>query len=497
MSIAVITVLVVTVIMIVLGLISIIAAKKSVPTPTDFYLAGRTLGTPVLLLTMGATYFSAWTILGAVGLYYRTGTSFLVFPAWTIMHAVLVWLFGSRIWLLGKKHNFITPGDMIEDYYGSPFLRILFCVVGIVALVPYMLIQVTGGAFTFEATTQGQISYGWGVIITSVIVCIFVIVAGYRGTAWTDTAMGIYFGTVLIALAIYFIGKAGGLDSLKSVGSINKDILISNCNWKSLLGTATGLMLGFVVLPHMWQKYYSAKSIKVLARVCVLTPFWNSWLMATLPFIIGLLAYMPGLVPGLTAKNSDTIIPMFFAYHAPIFGTFVAAAILTFAISTINSQLLTSSSLVVKDIYTRFINQKASEATTTFIGKIIVIVLTVIVVALAFTPGGAGYLIPVANLGFAIGTQLFPAALGPLYWPRGTREGAIASILLGEVAVLFSQLIKSFIHPTVDGLIVSLATFFIVSMLTKPLPYSKLKEYHDYLNHNLFGTSTLNPAKEI
>lgn len=492
MNMTIVTILVVGTILFILGFISVIAAKRSVPTPADFFLANRTLGTPVLMLTMGATYFSAWTILGAVGIFYRTGASFLIFPAWTIIHAVLIWLCGTRIWLLGKRHGFITPGDMMEDYYGSPFLRVLFCIVGIVALVPYMLIQITGSAFTFEATTQGQISYGWGVIISSVIVCIFVIIAGYRGTVWTDTAMGIYFGTVFLALAIYFVSKAGGFEAFKTVSALKSNILVSNCQWKTLLGTATGLMLGFIILPHMWQKYYSARSPRVIGQVCLLTPFWNSWLMAVIPFIIGVLAYVPGLVPGLTAKNSDTIIPMFFAHHAPIFGTFVAAAILTFAISTINSQLLTSSSLIVQDIYTRFINRNAPEKTITNLGKVIVVVLTLIVLVFAFTPGGAGYLIPVANLGFAIGVQLFPAAMGPLYWPRGTKQGAIISIIVGECVVLFSQFVTAFIHPTVDGLIVSSFTYIVVSLATEPLPYAKLAQYHDFLNENLFGEKVVN-----
>jgi SSS family solute:Na+ symporter len=124
LSIGTITLIVVGLVLGFLALISYLAYKYALPTPNDFYLAGRTLGTPVLLMSMGATYFSAWTILGAVGSFYRSGVSFMVFPAWTIIHAVLIWVLGIRIWLLGKKKGFITPGDMMEDYYNSPFLRV-------------------------------------------------------------------------------------------------------------------------------------------------------------------------------------------------------------------------------------------------------------------------------------------------------------------------------------------------------------------------------------
>ncbi|MFZ5631396.1 MAG: sodium:solute symporter family protein [Bacillota bacterium] len=498
MDISTLTLLVVGVVLGFLALISYLASKYSLPTPNDFYLAGRTLGTPILLMNMGATYFSAWTILGAVGSFYRSGVSFMVFPAWTIIHAVLIWVLGVRIWLLGKKKGFITPGDMMEDYYGSPVLRVLFAVLGIIALVPYMLIQVTGGALTFEALTKGEISYGMGVIITSVLVCIFVIIAGFRGTAWTDTAMGIFFGTTLLGIAVYFINHAGGLGALKTVADVNSSVLISNCQWKGTMGTATGLLLGFIIMPHMWQKYYAARSPRVLAQVSIFTPFWNSWLMAIVPFFIGVLSHVPGLVPGLTVKNSDTIVPLFFAHYSPVFGTFVAAAILTFAISTINSQLLTSSSLITQDIYTRFFNKNSSEKQITLIGKFVVVILTGIILGLAFTPGGAGYLIPVANLGFAIGIQLLPASLGPLYWPRGTKEGAIASIIAGEIVVIISQFILPFgIHPTVNGLIAASVTYYIVSKLTKPIPYEKQLEYHGYLTESLCGENAISVKTAI
>src|SRR5690606_16391170 len=98
--------------------------------------------------------------------------------------------------------------------------------------------------------------------------------------------------------------------------------------------------LSYWVMPHMWQKFYSAKSAAVLAKTSVITPFWNSWLMALLTLSIGMLAHTPGLIPGLTHENSDQIIPLFFATYAPFFGTIVIAAIIAAGISTINSQLL-------------------------------------------------------------------------------------------------------------------------------------------------------------
>ncbi|MEM8555041.1 MAG: sodium:solute symporter family protein, partial [Pseudomonadota bacterium] len=91
----------------------------------DFVVGGRKIGTAVLLLSMGATYFSTWTLLGSFGAYFREGIWFAGFAVWTIFHGLFVWLFGTRIWLAGKRFGFLTPGQMTEHYYGSKRLRLL------------------------------------------------------------------------------------------------------------------------------------------------------------------------------------------------------------------------------------------------------------------------------------------------------------------------------------------------------------------------------------
>lgn len=93
------------------------------------------------------------------GNHYRDGVWFSAFAAWAVVHALFIWLFGSRIWYLGRKHRFVTLGDMMEKYYKSPFPRLLFAIVGMIGLIPYMLIQVTGGAFSLNSLTNNAIPY--------------------------------------------------------------------------------------------------------------------------------------------------------------------------------------------------------------------------------------------------------------------------------------------------------------------------------------------------
>lgn len=460
--------------------ISSMASKSNIATPSDFFLANRSLGTIVMTMTTGASYFSTWTLLGAIGNHYRDGVWFSAFAAWAIVHALFIWLFGSRIWYLGRKHNFVTPGDMMEKYYKSPFLRILFAVVGMIGLIPYMLIQITGGAFSLNSLTNNVIPYWVGIIIMGVFVGIIITLSGGRGAAWADTFMGFFFGITLFIITLIFIYSAGGFNAFVNLQSTAPDILVNKGEFWGIVETAAGLTFGFWIMPHMWQKFYSAKSPLILAKTSIITPFWNSWLMALGALFIGMMAHTPGLIPGLTPENSDTIIPLFFSTYAPLFGAVVVAAVIAAGISTINSALLSSASLLVNDIYVRFINKDVTPARTTFISKLTVLLMTLIVVIFAFIPAAQGFLVPVAALGYGIVLQLVPAAIGPLFWRKGTLAGAATSIILGEAALVVVYLFGSPIPigPATTGLILGSLAFIIVSIVTVDKNEQEKSEHH-------------------
>ncbi|WP_445620218.1 sodium:solute symporter family protein [Kushneria sp. Sum13] len=470
-------------------------SQSSANSGTDgFIVGGRNIGTFVLLMSMGATYFSTWTLLGSFGSYYRSGVWFMGFTVWTIFHAFFIWFFGTRIWLTGKVFNFVTPGQMIEHYYRSSTLRFLFALVGIAALIPYMLIQVTGGARALEGLTDGAIPYVVGVTITTVIVGFIVLWAGFRGTAWTDTFMGIFFGSILFFVLVFVIGKAGGWDVFHNVAQTHPEKLVNSGSTLQMMELWLGLGFGSWVLPHMWQKFYSARSAQVLGKVAALTPLWNSWMMACIPLFVGIAANVQGLIPGVD-ENSDALLPLFFSEYAPIAGTFVVAGILAAAISTINSQLLSSASLVAEDICNKIPSIRRLNIKETNINRFVVLILTGLIFYLAMSPGGSGLIVPIAALGFGLGLQLVPAALGALYWKFITASGAIAGLVTGTIALAAVAIFEpsAFPGPGITGLIVNSFVTLAVSLVTKKVPEESIENYHN-LYRKYMGSEKDNKA---
>lgn len=451
----------------------------------NFVIGGRGMGTLVLVLSMGATYFSTWTLLGAFGSYFREGIWFIGFAVWTIFHGIFVWLFGTRIWLAGKRFGFITPGQMVERYYRSKRLRIAVAIVGIIALVPVMLIQVAGGARALSALTDGAIPYVVGVSVTSVMVGVIVLWAGFKGTAWTDSFMGVFFSSILIFTAFYVVNMAGGGQMFARIAEFEPELLVNSGKPWKMLELWLGLGFGAWVLPHMWQKFYSASSAEVLGKVAMATPFWNSWMMAIIPLLVGTAAVIPGIAPGVDNSHSDTILPLIFSAHLPVLGAFVVAGILAAAISTINSQLLSSASIVAEDLVSRLRGEPMSSQQLTRVTRIVVGSLTVAVFILAMLPSGAGFLVPIASLGFGLGLQLVPSALGMLYLRRITESGAFFGLLAGCL-VMCVQVVLGLdlpVGPSISGLIANVLVTIIVSRRSPPVSQQSREEFHDMFDH--------------
>ncbi|QQK78252.1 sodium:solute symporter family protein [Salicibibacter cibarius] len=483
------TVIVLVVFLTILFLISIKASRSNKATTDDFYLANRGLGTIVLVMTTGASFFSTWTLLGAVGNFYRDGVWFMGFPAWAVVHAIFIWIFGARIWYLGKKYGFITPGDLMEKFYGTPKARVLITAIGIIGLLPVMLIQVTGGAQALNSLTLGDIPYWVGVLIMGVFVGFIVTLSGGRGAAWGDTFMGLFFGFTLIGLALTFIYQSGGVTAFNNIVDVTPEVLTNHGNFFGMLELALGLGLSFWLMPHMWQKFYSASTPTSLAKMSMVTPFWNSWVMAICAMFIGILAHTPDLVPNLTQENSDNIIPLFFSDAPPIFGSIIVAAIVAAAISTINSQLLSSASLIVTDIYVRFVNPEMSEKKKTWIGRGTVIGLTGLIVIVAFFPFAQGFLVPISELGYSISIQVLPAVLGPLVWRKAKASAAVWSMVAGMATLALVNILDTpiILGGGTAGLIVATIVFVGGSLLSKKTTTAIQHEFHDGLKEALYG----------
>ncbi len=167
-------------------LIGVLSHKLFRGTGEDYFVASRTIGPFLLLMSLFGTNMTAFAILGSSGEAYHEGIGvFGLMASSSALVIPLVFFFvGTRLWSLGKKHGYFTQVQYFRDRWGSDIVGLLLFIVLVALLIPYLLIGVMGGGITLNQITDGQIPIWVGGLVVCSVVMTYVSYSGARGTAW-------------------------------------------------------------------------------------------------------------------------------------------------------------------------------------------------------------------------------------------------------------------------------------------------------------------------
>jgi len=218
------------------------------------------------------------------------------------------------------------------------------------------------------------------------------------------------------------------------------------------------------MFPQIFSRFYTAKDEKSLKMSMILYPIVVSFLFL-FPVLIGVWAHGAGLeiAPG----SEDMVLPMMVATYTPSFiFAFVMVGALAALMSTADSQLLSLSTMLSRDIPIK--KKRISEI---FLGKILIVILSLF--AILFVIGGydpkvgiMGTLVSTTFSGLAV---LCPTAIAALYWKRATKYGCIASIIVGEISIFVFQfkLLPSYgFLSAIWGILIAVVVLIIISYIT-------------------------------
>ncbi|EMA27439.1 sodium:solute symporter family transporter, partial [Halobiforma nitratireducens] len=192
--------------------VGVLAYNVAERTAEDFYLASRTLGTVVLLFTTFATLLSAFTFFAGPNVAYAEGPEWVLVMGLMdgIIFAILWYVVGYKQWLLGRQHDYVTLGEMLGDRFGSRRLRGLVAGVSLLWLFPYVMLQQVGAGTALEALTEGALPYAAGAGLITAFMILYVVVAGMRGIAWTDTLQGLFMLVTTWIALLWVLAVVGG-----------------------------------------------------------------------------------------------------------------------------------------------------------------------------------------------------------------------------------------------------------------------------------------------
>lgn len=455
----------------------------------EYFLANRTLGPIISSLTYSATTYSAFMMIGLAGLTYAHGVGALGFELTYLCGIILAIIFGPRIWIMGKKYNFLTIGDLLSHRYESKIISILISIASLTFLIPYSSVQFMGIGYLLEGITKGKISFIQGLAIAIVIAMLWALISGLRSVAVTDAmqALIMFVSSLLLIIFILYRGFGGILNFIKEVET-NIPLNLSVPGEKGLFNLKFFLNLSipwfFFSLsnPQVSQRLFVPKDLKTMRRM------WKGFLMFGLLYTLisitwGFMARL--LAPSL--KTPDLATPTILSMTEivpPILSIFVMIGIISAAISTIDSILLTLSSMVAKDLYGN-IKRSAHENEMLFVGRISIPLISIIFLIFAYFRLNLITILSSMSSGGLL--VVVPSIIGAFIFKKGTKEGAISSILIGGVLIGLGYIfnIKIFgLGPGVWGIVITTIIYILVSIFTKP-PIKKAEEYVEKLKKEL------------
>lgn len=446
--------------------IGFIARTRWKSSPETYFLADRKLGPMILLGTMVATNFSAFTVFGTSGAGYRDGYAFFPIMGFgTGFMALTFWIIGRKIWQAGRKHRLVTPPELVKELYQSPFLSFLFALVMIVFTIPYLALQPMAAGYALEELLG--LPYFYGCIIVTGIILLYTLRGGLRAVAWTDMFQGMVLFILLIVSLIIVAWHHGGFIEANHKVLTSYPELFSRPGG---LGKYTlGIWFSFMVLwflcdpmfPQLFQRFFSAKNDHSISRIMIFYPLVCS-VVFFMPIAIGVLGRLS--FPDLVGKQADRILPMVLT---SISGDFMAALVMAAGLaalmSTMDSQLLTLSSIFTRDVVPVF---KKARKETSVGGRIFVVLLSLAGLALAYSPPAT--ILQIATQTFTGLAVLFPTVIFGLYFKRVFSLAAILSIVCGEIVLMcfyFKLFTANTFLPVIWIMIITFSVYLITHML--------------------------------
>ena len=428
-------------------------------------VAGRGFGAVLVWLLMAGEVYTTFSFLGASGWAYSRGGPTLYIMAYLTLAYVVSFYFLPQIWEIGKKFGMQTQSDFFRQRYGSKNLAAFVSLIGVVFIIPYLQLQLTGLGIIVEVSSFGGISRVTAMLVAFALVAAFVFASGVRAVAWISVIKDF-----LMLFAAFFIGI--GLPYMY-FGGIGKmfTALVNAKPTHLMLPGATAVMghswyistvlltsLGFYMWPHLFSAAFTAKSDNTLRRNAVIMPLYT--ITMPLIFFVGFTAIL--VVPGLAKGDLALLTIVRQSYPAWFLGIIGAAGALT-AMVPAAILILAAATLFAKNFYREMISPAMTDDQVAKLARALVIVITLI--ALYFAIYSSTTLVNLLLLGYAGVTQFLPGVAFGLYWDRVTKAGVFTGLVTGIALVAYLVLSKQDPFMGFNAGFIALCVNFVLAVI--------------------------------
>lgn len=458
--------------MIMMLLIGYYAFKKT-SNLTDYMLGGRSLGPAVTALSAGASDMSGWLLMGLPGAIYATGLVEAWIAVGLTIGAYVNWLIVAprlRVYTQVSNESITIPSfleNRLKDQSG--LLRIVSGIIILIFFTFYVSSGMVAGGVFFESSFG--LDYHTGLLVVSAVVVAYTLFGGFLAVSYTDFIQGLIMFFALILVPTFGLFLTGGYsETVASIREVDPSRL-SMLKGATLLGILSSLAwgLGYFGQPHIIIRFMAINSVKETKSARRIGIGWMllSLLGAVSTALIGIAYYHQNTGETLIDKEAVFIALGQVLFH-PFIAGIILAAVLAAVMSTISSQLIVTSSALIEDLYKALINKNAPDKRYVHLGRLAVLVVSVIAAILAW--GEHDTILDLVSFAWAgFGASFGPIILLSLYWRKLNAKGAITGMIVGAITVIIwgnIKLLKDNLYEIVPGFILCLIAAYLVSMIT-------------------------------
>jgi SSS family solute:Na+ symporter len=433
-------------------------------------VGGRRFGTPLVFLLMAGEAYTTFSFLGVSGWAYSRGGPVLYVLAYITLAYVTAFFILPQLWELGRRHRLQTQPDFFDSRYRNRYLTGFVCIVGILAFIPYVQLQLVGVGIIVSAASFGHIEAAPAMAVAAVLVVAFVFANGVRAVAWVsivkDFLMIIAAGAIGIGIPLARFGGVGAM--FHALARVRPEHLTmpgdtANLGHAWFISTVLLSALGSYMWPHLFGTAFTARSANTLRRNAIVMPLYT--LTLALMFFAGFAAVLS--LPHL--KDGDIAVLMVAQRtFAPWFlGVIGGAGALT-AMVPAAILILTAATLFAKNLYRPLIAPAMTDDGVARLARAMVVVLGATSLALALH--GSSTIVSLLLTAYAVMAQCFPGVVLGLFWKRATARAIFIGMIVGVVTAV--ALMAAHRDPVFGlnagfvGLCVNLAVALVASLLS-------------------------------
>ena len=419
----------------------------------DFFLATRSIGPVLLLLTLFGTHMSAFTLLGSTGKAYQDwgiGTYGLMASSSAVVAPLVFLLVGVPIWRVGKRHGYVTQCQYYRRRFDSDLVGLVMFALLTLLVIPYLLIGIKGGGFIVNAVTKGAFGLADGIpgpvgaLAVVAVVTGYVFIGGVRAATFANAFQTLVFIFVGMLAFVVIVDKLGAADSLLGnlrelaarVGASDKYATRLDRLGPPGVGIPQGVFLSFLLIPlsvgmfpHVNMHWLTARSVATFKPAVALYPLCilAVWLPCVLLGTFAVVAELPDI------DQPDKVLPaLILMVDDPLLAGVLCAGVLAAVMSSLDSQTLSLSEMFTTDVVVHYLGEdRFSESGQIWLAR----GFTVAVLAAAWTLSlfPVRLLFDVGVWTFAAFAALLPVSVAALYWRRATKWGVLAAALVTVV----------------------------------------------------------------